>query len=76
MSLVAVTDVVRELLSPEQWRIVRCATLTDVPLTEVQRNIVNCVPVLSQLLGKTDGELLALSVSIDNVFPYIIYGVS
>ena len=39
MSLDAVTDVVRELLSPEQWRIVRCATLTDAPLTEVQRNI-------------------------------------
>ena len=61
MSLVAVTDVVRELLSPEQWRIVRCATLTDVTLTEVQRSIVNCVPVPA--VGQTDGELLALSVS-------------
>ena len=34
MSLVAITDVVRELLSPEQWRIVRCATLTDAGAEE------------------------------------------
>ena len=46
MSLNTVTDVVRELLSPEQWRIVRYATLMGVHLTEVQRSIVNCVPAV------------------------------
>ena len=35
MSLNTITDAVRELLSPEQWRIVRCATLIGVHLTEV-----------------------------------------
>ena len=49
MSLNTVTDVVRELLSPEQWTIVRCATLIGVHLTEVQRSIVSCVPAVGQL---------------------------
>ena len=40
MSLNTVTDVVRELLSPEQWRIVRCAALISVHLTEVQRSVI------------------------------------
>ena len=50
MSLNTVTDVVRELLSPEQWRIVRCATLIVVHLTEVQRSIVNRVPAVGQVI--------------------------
>ena len=41
MSLNAITDVVRELLSPEQWRIVRCATLVGVHLTE-ECNLFSC----------------------------------
>ena len=48
MSLDAITDAVRELLSPEQWRIVRCATLIGLHLTEVQRSIVNCVQLLDK----------------------------
>ena len=62
MSLNTVTDVVRELLSPEQWRIVRCATLIGVRLTEVQRSIVNCVPAVGQVASvvKCDLELVCM----------------
>ena len=62
MSLNTITDAVRELLSPEQWTIVRCATVIGVHLTEVQRSIVNCVTAVGQVASvvKCDLELLCM----------------
>ena len=46
MSLNTIADV-RELLSPEQWTIARCATLISKGGTDD----VNCVPVTVSILG-------------------------